>query len=56
MIDTNTVNIFFFQVKYYFALANMVDANYHARFVSMLITDNAAIWLQSWNLDWDLVV
>ena len=56
VIDTDAVNAFIFQVEKYFALINMVDANQYARFALMLLTNNAAICLQSQNLDWDLVV
>ena len=56
VIDTDTVNAFIFQVEQYFSPTYMVDANQYAKFASMLFTDNAAIWLQSQNLDWDLLV
>ena len=47
VIDTDAVNAFIFQVEKYFALTNRVDANLCARFASMLLTNNEAIWLQS---------
>ena len=56
VIDTDIVNVFIFQVEQYFALIIMLDANKRARFASMPLTDNAAIWLQSQNLDWDLII
>ena len=55
VIKTDTVSVFIFQVEQYFALTNMVDANLQDGFASMLLTNNAAVWLQSQNLDWDLV-
>ena len=56
VINIDTVNAFIFQVEQYLALTNMVDKNYCSRFASMLLTNNAAVWLQSWNLDWELIV
>ena len=47
VIDTDIVNAFIFQLEYYFALTNMLDENLYTRFASMLLTNNAAFWLQS---------
>ena len=55
VMDGDVVRAFVFQVERYFALVGLSDGNQQAQFLSMLLLDHAALWLQHQEYDWTTV-
>ena len=50
-MDYETIEVWLFPVENYFALVGLTDEIKQSRFVSTLLTKNAALWLRSSHLD-----